>query len=201
MDAWVYLGHGHVFANAQTGNVVLCAIRLAEADYAAALRHVPPMVAFCSGIAASRLAGARLKRHAVNSRNARLLVEAVGLAALAVTAPRLTNHVVTAAVGFLAALQITSLSRIGGWSFNTGMTTGNLRGALSAASSAWIDPADTGRRDQAFALGWICAAFPLGAAAGAFAALHYGDAALVGAAAAVLAAVLVGRNVPDPATR
>lgn len=33
VDAWVYLGHGHVFANAQSGNIVLMGIALAQDDF------------------------------------------------------------------------------------------------------------------------------------------------------------------------
>ena len=132
MDAWVYLDHGHVFANAQTGNVVLMAIELAAGHLDRAWRHVPSLAAFIAGLLLSRLLGAALKRHGVNSRTVRLAGECVLLVALAATAGRLADDAVTAWVGFIAAVQITSLSHIGKWSFNTGMTTGNLRGAVSA---------------------------------------------------------------------
>jgi uncharacterized membrane protein YoaK (UPF0700 family) len=70
----------------------------------------------------------------------RLTVECVLLVALAVIASRLPNGVVTACVGFIAAVQITSLSHIGDVTFNTGMTTGNLRGVFSAASAMLYEP-------------------------------------------------------------
>ena len=105
---------------------------------------------------------------------------------------------VTAVVGLLAGVQITALSHIGGWSFNTGMTTGNLRGALSAASAVAIDPADRDKRRQALVLGGMCLCFALGAAAGSAGTLRWGDTALLGTAAAVLIAAAVARSVPDP---
>jgi Protein of unknown function (DUF1275) len=46
MDAWVYMDHGHVFANAQTGNVVLFGIHVAAGNFTAAARHVPSIMAF-----------------------------------------------------------------------------------------------------------------------------------------------------------
>jgi len=126
MDAWVWMDHGHVFANAQTANVVLFGIHVAAGDFTTAARHVPPVMAFILGLVASRLSGAWLKKAGLNSRNVRLTVECVLLVALALIASRLPNGVVTAGVGFIAAVQITSLSHIGDMTFNTGMTTGNL---------------------------------------------------------------------------
>ena len=62
MDAWVYMDHGHVFANAQTSNVVLFAIHAAGGDLTAAARHVPSIMAFVLGLVLSRLTGAWLKK-------------------------------------------------------------------------------------------------------------------------------------------
>jgi len=41
MDAWVYFAHGHVFANTQSGNVVLMGIAFAGGDVASAATHLP----------------------------------------------------------------------------------------------------------------------------------------------------------------
>ena len=38
MDSYAYIAHGHVFANAQTGNVVLFAVNAAAGDWSQALR-------------------------------------------------------------------------------------------------------------------------------------------------------------------
>jgi uncharacterized membrane protein YoaK (UPF0700 family) len=46
IDAWVYLAHGHVFANAQSGNVVLLGVALADGDIARAATHLPSLLAF-----------------------------------------------------------------------------------------------------------------------------------------------------------
>ena len=55
LDAVVYLEHGHVFANAMTGNVVLLGISLVTADWSSILPHLVPIVAFLAGVLASRL--------------------------------------------------------------------------------------------------------------------------------------------------
>ncbi len=198
MDAWVYLDHGHVFANAQTGNIVLFSILMATGCYGDALCHVPPLAAFCAGLVASRLSGAWLKRHSANSRNLRLSFEAFALIALGLGAPHLSDAAVTTSIGFIAAVQITTLSHIGAWSFNTGMTTGNLRGAFSSATAAWLAPADLTKRFQAIALGLICASFLAGALAGGYATARWGDPALFGIAAMIMLGALIAWHAPDP---
>jgi hypothetical protein len=44
MDAWVYSAHGHVFANAQSGNIVLMGVALAGGDVARATTHLPSLL-------------------------------------------------------------------------------------------------------------------------------------------------------------
>jgi uncharacterized membrane protein YoaK (UPF0700 family) len=198
MDAWVYMDHGHVFANAQTGNVVLFGIHAAAGDFTAAARHVPSITAFIVGLVVSRLTGAWLKKGKLNSRNVRLAFECVLLVALALIASRLPNGVVTACVGFIAAVQITSFSHIGDVTFNTGMTTGNLVGAFSAASAALYGPMSKKDRTHAIALGSVCLAFAVGAVLGGFCTLHFGDYALFITAVMVSLATLLMWRTPDP---
>jgi uncharacterized membrane protein YoaK (UPF0700 family) len=198
MDAWVYMDHGHVFANAQTGNVVLFGIHVAAGDFTAATRHVPSIMAFILGLVSSRLTGAWLKKARLNSRNVRLTVECVLLVTLALIASRLPNGAVTACVGFIAAVQITSLSHIGDVTFNTGMTTGNLLGAFSAANAVLYDPASKKDRTRAIALGSVCLAFAAGAVLGGFFTLHFGDRTLFITASMVGLAALSMWGTPDP---
>lgn len=198
MDAWVYLAHGHLFANAQTGNVVLFAVHAAAGEVAEAVHFVPSIVAFIAGLLLSRLAGAWLKARGLNSRNVRLSAECVALFILALVVGRLPNEVVTACVGFVAAVQITSLSHIGSASFNTGMTTGNLRGGISAAVAAWLDPSSKKDRDKAATLGWMCLAFVTGALLGGVATRGIGDGAVFVIIGLVAFAVLVLWRTPDP---
>jgi uncharacterized membrane protein YoaK (UPF0700 family) len=198
MDAWVYMDHGHVFANAQTGNVVLFGIHVAAGDFTAAARHVPSIMAFILGLVSSRLTGAWLKKARLNSRNVRLTVECVLLVALALIASRLPNGAVSASVGFIAAVQITSLSHIGDVTFNTGMTTGNLRGAFSAASAMLYEPASKKDAARAIALGSMCLAFAAGAVLGGVSTLHLGDRTLFITAGMVGLASLLMWRIPDP---
>ncbi len=201
MDAWVYLAHGHLFANAQTGNVVLFAIHLTASDLAGAARTLWPIAAFLAGLLLSRLAAIWLKTAGLNSRNLRLSVECVALLVLAVWAAKLPDNAITACVGFIAAVQITSLSHIGGASFNTGVTTGNLRSAVTALVAAWHNPAAEADREKAAILVWLCLAFPVGALAGGVCTPLLGDATVFVIAGLVACAILVLWRTPDPIPR
>ena len=69
-------------------------------------------------------------------------------------------------ISFVAAIQITSVDSVGPWSFNSAMTTGNLREATSGLV-LWIAGHETPEnRDKAIALSLICFFFLLGALCG-----------------------------------
>ncbi len=198
MDAWVYLAHGHVFANAQTGNVVLFAVDLMAGDAGQAVHYLPSIAAFIAGLLLSRLAAAWLKRRGFNSRTLRLSAECVTLLILASFVGTMPDDVVTACVGFIAAVQITSLSHIGSVTFNTGMTTGNLRGAMSAAVAAWLDPSAEKDRAKAVTLGLMCLSFLVGALIGSLVTSNLRDGAVWVIAGLIACAVVVMSRLPDP---
>jgi uncharacterized membrane protein YoaK (UPF0700 family) len=196
MDAWVYLAHGHVFANAQSGNVVLLGIALAGGDVARAATHLPSLLAFVSGLLSSRLSGELLKRKRLNSRTIRLGLECVVLVALGLSSHRMPDWAVTACVGFVAGVQITSLSPIGSWSLNTDMTIGNLRAGVSALARALTGSAE--ERSHAAILFMLCFAFGAGAIAGAWLTPRLGGATLLPVAALIATAIAAGPRGLDP---
>ena len=60
-DAYTYLCRGGVFANAETGNIVLLGAHLAEGDLEKALRYLLPIVAFAFGVLSAELVKRRFK--------------------------------------------------------------------------------------------------------------------------------------------
>lgn len=195
IDAWVFLAHG-VFATAQSGNVVLFGIALAGGHLSRATTHLPSFLAFLAGLLASRWSGELIKRSGGNSRNIRLGAECLMLVTLGLVATRLPGRIVTACVGFIAAVQITSLSRIGSWSFNTGMMTGNLRSSATA-----LVKATTGSREEwphAGAMIVLCVAFAVGVTLGAWLTPRIGPATLAAVAALIALVIVVGPPDLDP---
>ena len=49
-DAYTYVCRGGVFANAQTGNIVLLGLELAERQWLRALTYLLPILAFAFGV-------------------------------------------------------------------------------------------------------------------------------------------------------
>jgi uncharacterized membrane protein YoaK (UPF0700 family) len=109
LDAYTFVGRGGVFANAQTGNIVLLGVEAGERHWLAALLHIPPILAFVLGVALAetlaRPAGRRIVR-----RPARfvLVAEIVVLVIVGALFPQVPNQVVTAAIAFTSALQVST---------------------------------------------------------------------------------------------
>jgi uncharacterized membrane protein YoaK (UPF0700 family) len=54
LDGFTYVGHGHVFASAMTGNVVLLGINSISGSWRTAFRYLPPILAFLLGLSTAR---------------------------------------------------------------------------------------------------------------------------------------------------
>jgi uncharacterized membrane protein YoaK (UPF0700 family) len=166
LDAFTYIAHGGVFANAQTGNVVLLGVFAASGDWLGAVRHVLPFLAFLIGVGIAvkigdQPVGRRLKR----PQRFALILEIAVLAVIAALPTSFSNTVVILTVAFVAALQSTIFGKIGDWSVNTTMTTGNLRTAAASAYRALLRR-ERDARGQAVTFGTVCIAFLLGAGLG-----------------------------------
>jgi uncharacterized membrane protein YoaK (UPF0700 family) len=151
--------------------------------------HFPSLLAFVAGMLTSRLSGQSLKRRRLNSRNVRLTLVCVMLVGLALFAPRMPDAALTACVGFIAGVQMTSLSHIGSWSFNTGMATGNLHAGVTAVAAALTGSA--AEWPHAGAMFMLCAAFFAGAAGGAWLTSHLGVGTPAGIAVVIAAAIVI----------
>ena len=166
LDAYSYLAHGHVFANTQTGNFVLFSVEASQGLWLQAVRHLPPIVASSLGVAVATWLGVHAQREVLRATLLCQAFELVILAALVAVSARLPDASVVPIISFVAALQNTSFNRVGPWSFNSAMMTGNLRDA----SSAWV-LWSAGReiaasRRKAITFGLICFSFLVGALCG-----------------------------------
>ena len=50
LDAYTYISRGGVFANAQTGNIVLLGLNMASGQWSRVLYYLVPIIAFVLGI-------------------------------------------------------------------------------------------------------------------------------------------------------
>ena len=131
MDAYTFIARGGVFANAQTGNLVLLGVRAFEGDVRA-LHYLTPVLAFVLGVLACQALRAGQRRlRPVGWRQAVLIGEAVLLAASAF-APQSCNDAVNAGVSFACAMQVSAFRSLRGQPYATTMCTGNLRSGTEA---------------------------------------------------------------------
>ena len=63
-DAYTYMYRGKVFANAQTGNIVLLAQNLVDRNWQAVLRYFSPLLFFALGVAMAECI--RMRRHKIS---------------------------------------------------------------------------------------------------------------------------------------
>ena len=166
LDAYTYLCRGGVFANAQTGNMVLLAVRAAEGAWQTALGYLIPIGAFALGVLAAEWARRRWGERAgvLHWRHTVLALEILLAAAAAWVPLGRWDSGVNVAVSFVCALQVQTFRKVRGRAFASTMCTGNLRSGTEALSR-WI----SGEPDAARTAGCyfaVIACFLAGAALG-----------------------------------
>lgn len=169
LDAYTFLSHGGVFANAQTGNIVLFGIFAGQGEWSEAARRVPPLVAFLVGMVTVE-ALARLRQRPPFHRPTRivLLVECVVFLAVGLLPSATPDWVGAVAIAWAATLQVGTFRQVRHTQYNTTFTTGNLR-SLVSLSAAWLADHDEEAGRRARVLQLIVGAFVVGAVVGGLA--------------------------------
>jgi uncharacterized membrane protein YoaK (UPF0700 family) len=167
LDAYTWFSRHHVFANSQTGNVVLLGMTIAHRGWREALHHLWPILAFIAGVffaetLRSPVVSAIVRRPARASIAMEILVLTV-VGALPESVPDL---VVTVLVSFTSSVQVSTFRTLVKWPYNSTMTTGNLRTATQALYQVMIDRSPDALL-QAKDFGLVISAFLTGAIAGA----------------------------------
>lgn len=139
LDAYTYLLHGKVFANAQTGNMVLMGVRLAEGEFMQALYYFIPIVAFVLGIFVTELIKKIFKKeHAfLNWQQIILGLEAAVLLVIGFLPDGIPDVAVNVTVSFICSIQVQSFRRLAGTPYASTMCTGNLRSAAEHLYMYW----------------------------------------------------------------
>lgn len=179
LDGFTYVGHGHVFANAMTGNVVLLGIDCLSGSWRTGLRHLPAILAFIVGISVAQAILFRSRRRGVRAPYpAVLALEICVLLILSLLPPATSDFVFTTIIAFIASVQVQTFREVNGQSYNSTFTTGNLR-TLSEAAFAWFFDGHNQAAARIFKdFAAICTAFLAGAAAGGYATRMLGNRAL-----------------------
>lgn len=139
LDAYTYITRGGVFANAQTGNIILLSIGLARGEGTAALRYLVPVAVFVAGVFLSRLflffGG---KEHGFRAHGIALLAELAALVTAGLLPASVPDEAITVLVAFAAAVQFDNFRKTEGLPFATAFCTGNLRAATEQLFRATV---------------------------------------------------------------
>lgn len=127
MDAYSYLERGRVFANAQTGNMLLLGVSLSEGNFHLVVRYLFPVLAFAIGIALADVV--RIKGIIrLHWRQISVLFEALILATVSFM-PHNMNLLANSLTSLACGIQVESFRKIHGNGIATTMCIGNLRSA------------------------------------------------------------------------
>ncbi len=190
LDAYTYLTRGGVFANTQTGNVILLATSSAAGEWHRAVAHLWSILAFVVGV----LVATVLRTWWRDATSASLLLsvtvaQAAVLGVVAAVPAGWPNVVVTVPIAFVAAMQMELFRTIGGLPIITIATTGNLMRFVESLH-ALVTQRDSESRRRCALYSAVVAAFAGGAVIGAVVSRWLGTPAVAVCAAAMVVVAL-----------
>ncbi|MGN0136977.1 DUF1275 family protein [Anaerotignum sp.] len=176
LDAYTYVARGHVFANAQTGNIVLFGLHLAEGEWLQALSYFIPITAFVLGIFVDEwIKKFVLPLPKIHWRQIVLLFEILILFIVAWLPLGGTNDLVAnTLVSFVCSMQAQSFRKVHGLPYATTMCTGNLRSGTEMFFR-YTQSKDKELRSKSIKYYGVIFFFILGAGIGALVTKHSGN--------------------------
>ena len=164
-DAYTYLFRGKVFANAQTGNIVLLSSNLMDGNWERVLHYLVPLCAFALGV----LTAEKMQEHFRNMQRLhwRQLVVLCEIVMLFVVGffPQEWNLVANALVSFACAMQVQTFRKVNGYAFASTMCIGNMRSGMDSLCS-WVLNRNPAALKKSFYYWGIILLFALGAGLG-----------------------------------
>lgn len=165
MDAYSYVCRGQVFANAQTGNILLFGVFISEGNYHRALRYFCPVLAFVMGIVIADIVKHHLKdRRIPHWRQITVLFEALVLIGVGMMTQE-WNLLANCLTSFACGIQVESFRKIHGNGIATTMCIGNLRTGTEAMCNYWYTKEKKELKKSLFFYG-IIVCFAVGAILG-----------------------------------
>ena len=128
-DAYTYYTRGKVFANAQTGNIILLGHNEMNGDFTDAFRYLAPVLAFAGGIYISEVIRGIYREY--GKLHWRQIVVALEILLLFVVGflPQSMNMAANILVSFVCAIQVEAFRKMKGCAYASTMCIGNLRSA------------------------------------------------------------------------
>lgn len=190
LDIYSYLARGKVFANTQTGNLVLLGYSIALGNWNKVLYYLMSIVAFTTGVIVAKVIEFKFKqRKHFTWVHLALGIEIGALLGVMFIPEGEWNVLANVTVSFVCALQVQSFRKVNGKAYSTIMFTGNLKSLADHLSHYWITKEEESLEGGLTYLG-IIVMFIIGGWLGALTAMEYGIRA-VGIASIILAVVFI----------
>lgn len=131
-DAYTYSCRGEVFANAQTGNIVLLSLAIFKRQWDVAIKYFVPVLSFIAGIATSTSVQIHLKNYRKLHWRQIVLIMEISLLFAVAFIPSNLQFLANALVSFVCAMQVQAFYKVEGNSYASTMCIGNLRSGTQA---------------------------------------------------------------------
>ena len=176
-DVYTYLFRGKVFANAQTGNIVLMSQSLFDGDLSRFAHYFIPVLSFALGVAAAECIRLRWRQaRRIHWRQLVVLAEIVLLFAVGFF-PAGWDIGANALVSFACAMQVQAFRKVNGYAFASTMCIGDLRSGVEALC-IWRKTHEPHAKDRMVRYFGIILLFALGAGLGSKSAAQLGGRAI-----------------------
>lgn len=124
LDAYTYVLHDKVFANTQTGNLILLSIYLFEGNFKEAILRLVPVIFFFIGVFLFEILSLFNKKYSINLS---LILQGILIILIGFGVFGNNSIIICATISFICAMQLVSFKKINGMPYATIMCTGNLR--------------------------------------------------------------------------
>ena len=180
LDAYTFCCHGQVFANAQTGNIVMVGVSFASKNIAGVIHYFIPIMAFSIGVLVAMIIRDRHKEETGAVWRQKIIIIEIFVAMSVSFIPEGGAYDVFAnvLVSFLCALQAESFRKVSGKVFASTMCTGNLRSCTECFYQSLVKK-DKKSAEDAKKYFIIIFTFILGAALGVAASAFFKEKAIL----------------------
>ena len=164
-DACSYFLRDHVFANAQTGNIVLMGCYLISEDLRNSIRYFLPVAFFALGVLMACLIHSRFRHTGkIHWRHLVLTIEIILLFIVGFI-PGQLNWLANGLTSFACAMQVQTFRKVNGYAFASTMCIGNMRSGMDSLCS-WVLNRNPAALKKSFYYWGIILLFALGAGLG-----------------------------------
>ena len=192
-DAYTYNLRDKVFANAQTGNIVLMSQHLMQREWAKGLRYLLPILSFAVGILIAEQVSFHYRNaKKIHWRQIVLLIEIIVLSAVAFL-PASLNVLANVLVSLACAMQVQSFRKVNGYPYASTMCIGNLRSGTESLS-VYLRNHEKGALKKAMHYYGIIIVFAIGAGIGGILSINLGYRCILISSVLLLLAFLMMRK-------